>query len=55
MGIVVYGIEIAATETRGIVTLGFEVVSINKFNVSFALDFLAMALCLNIICIKYNL
>lgn len=36
MGIVVYGIEIAAT--RGIVTLGFEVVSINKFNVSFALN-----------------
>jgi hypothetical protein len=32
MGIVVYGIEIAAT--RGIVTLGFEVVSINKLNVS---------------------
>lgn len=31
-----YGIEIAAT--RGIVTLGFEVVSINKFNVSFALN-----------------
>lgn len=33
IGIVVYGIGIAAT--RGIVTLGFEVVSINKLNVHF--------------------